>query len=259
MNVFADLNVSFEYAGLFTSENEWIHPDRTECTYEIIYVTDGVVYMNDEKYGDIVLQKGMVCLFEPGVRHFGSRRSSHVSFYWVHFHAEPEVLPFSKRIFNKTVSPYLFRELLHYAFLPEKPDYLTNSILVHILSEMRYLSENTAENKNQLAEKIYEWVRVNADATLRSEKIASHFGFSSDHITRIIKKHYGTGIKTLVDIFTLSKAKELLVNTEKYVKEISAELGFPDDKAFIGFFKYHEGIYPSEFRNRFYKIHMNRE
>ena len=37
----------------------------------------------------------------------------------------------------------------------------------------------------------------------------------------------------------------------------AAALGFSSDKAFIGFFKYHEGCFPTEFRDRFGKIHMN--
>ena len=61
----------------------------------------------------------------------------------------------------------------------------------------------------------------------------------------------------LEDYIGQTKAKEMLNTTGKYVKEIAYELGFTDDKAFIGFFKYHEGVYPSAFRSRFYMIHMN--
>ena len=49
----------------------------------------------------------------------------------------------------------------------------------------------------------------------------------------------------------------MLANTGLYVKEIAYELEFESDKAFIGFFKYHEGLYPGEWRDRYYKIHMN--
>lgn len=259
MNILENQNIKFDYAGLFEASEEWIHPNRSEETYEIIYVTNGTVHMHDEVCGDMSLEKGELVLLEPRVRHFGSKKSRGVSFFWVHFHIKDGALPFERRIFEKIDSPHLFRELLHYSALPEKPEYLINAILVRILSELCFISENDARSKNQLAEKIYEWVRINADAGLTVEKTAAHFGFTGDHISRIIKKHYGVGSKTLINAFTLSKAKELLVNTEKYVKEIAGELGFDDDKAFIGFFKYHEGVFPSEFRNRFYKIHMNKK
>ena len=33
------------HAGLFTTDKEWIHPVICEKTYEIIYVTEGVVHL----------------------------------------------------------------------------------------------------------------------------------------------------------------------------------------------------------------------
>lgn len=257
MNVLDNPNVRFEYAGFFTSNDEWIHPNRTEITYEIIYVTSGVVHLYDEKNGRLSLSRGSLAILEPGIRHAGSKKSVGVSFYWVHFHAGSGILPFEQRIFEKIDSPHLFKELLHYSLLPEKPECVVGSILIRILSELYFLSESSLAQKDVWAERIYEWVRINASASLTAELTAKHFGFSADHATRIIKKNYGVGLKSLINTFTLSKAKELLVNTEKYVKEVAYELGFADDKSFIGFFKYHEGVFPSEFRNKFYKIHMN--
>lgn len=259
MNILNNPNVDFEFSGLFTSSDEWIHPDRTEITYEIIYVTAGNVYMFDEKYGELELRPGSLAIFEPSVRHYGSKKSSGVSFYWVHFQIKNGELPFKQRIFEKIESPHLFKELLHYSLFPEMPKYLVNSVLIRILSELCFSADNAQNAGNVWAEKIYEWVRINASAKLSAESTAKHFSFSSDHASRIIKKNYGIGLKQMINRFTLSKAKELLVNTEKYIKEIAYELEFPDDKAFIGFFKYHEGVFPSEFRSRFYKVHMNKK
>lgn len=258
MNILENKNIRFNYAGLFNSDGAWIHPDRTEETYEIIYVTSGKVFMHDEKLGELELEKGNLVLLEPKVRHYGSRHSENVSFYWVHFHVDNSSLPFEKRILYKIDSPHLFKELLHYSFLPERPDYLVNAILVRILSEICFLTDKKQTEADGTAEKIYEWIRAGADNHLTVEKTAKHFGFSTDHITRIIKKNYGIGVKALINTFVLSKAKELLANTEKYVKEIAYELKFDSDKAFIGFFKYHEGVFPSEFREKFFKIHMNK-
>ena len=41
----------FSYIGLFTSQEEWIHPSACESTYEIIYVTGGSLWQqNDGQY-----------------------------------------------------------------------------------------------------------------------------------------------------------------------------------------------------------------
>ena len=58
-------------------------------------------------------------------------------------------------------------------------------------------------------------------------------------------------------MFLIQKAKNLLLNTNRYIKEVAYALGFEYDNAFVAFFKYHEGIYPSAFRNRYYGTHMN--
>ena len=255
MNILENPSVSFSYAGLFRSEGRWIHPKRTESTYEIIYVTEGTVFMREGEC-DISAKKGQLFLLSPGVCHYGTAESENVSFYWVHFRIDGE-LPFEGRFFETFENSYLFKELLHYNNLPRVPEYLVNSVLMHILSEMCRLSEDRASGINASAEKIYEWVRINAYASLTVKKISEHFGYSVDHVSRICKKSFGIGAKALIDRFILQKAKSSLTNTDKYVKEIAAELGFSDDKTFIGFFKYHEGCFPSEFRNRFGRLHMN--
>ena len=255
MNILINPNVTFSYAGLFQNDGEWIHPKRTEVTYEIIYVTEGEVYMRDGEK-DVYAKKGQLFILEPGVCHYGTKVTKKVSFYWLHFNIS-EPLPFKDRFFDGFENSYLFKELLHYNNMPRVPEHLVNAVLLHILSELCRLSEEKATEIDALAEKIYEWIRINASASLTVKKVSEYFGYSTDHVSRICKKSFGIGAKALIDRFILAKAKSTLSNTDKYVKEIAAEIGFDDDKTFIGFFKYHEGCFPSEFRNRFGKLHMN--
>lgn len=256
MSILLNPNVRFEYAGLFTSVGDWIHPDRTEVTHEIIYVTDGEVLLDEEGAARRAV-KGQLLVLEAGKRHVGTRTARGVSFYWLHFRTADMALPFSGRFFERFGSPHLFKELLHYSFLPSRPEEIVNVILVRILAELQYAGRVPDENADKTAAEIYEWLRVNASARLTAAQTARRFGFCADHISRLLKKQYGAGAKELIDAFLLARAKELLAGTGKYVKEIAYELDFASDKAFIGFFKYHEGVYPSEFRNRFYQIHMN--
>ena len=255
MNILTNPNITFVHAGLFTTDKEWIHPDRTEETYEIICVTKGVVYLNDNGT-EYALSKGQTILLLPGVRHYGSRKSSDVSFYWLHFSVKG-TLPLPSGIYGRNENVALFKEILHLENMPSPPEYAINAVLMHILSVLMCEYEKDKSKSDRLCEEIYEWIRINARATLSARTVADHFGFCTDHITRILRSGTGFGTKELTDRFIISKAKDLLCNTGKYVKEISAELEFPSDKAFVSFFRYHEGVYPSEFRNRFTQIHMN--
>ena len=248
-------NVSFEYAGLFSSKGAWTHPDRTEKTFEILYVTSGTVRLCEEQTV-YTAPKGSLLVLEVGKRHYGIGKESGVSFYWLHFFIRGMVLPFETRFLERFSEPHLFKELLHYAFLPTPPQALVNALIVQILAQIAY-AQTRSESTGKAAEEIYEWLRVNASARLSAKTAAAHFGFSPDHLSRLLKKQYGVGTKNVLDRFILNRAKELLSNTGLYVKEIAYELEFESDKAFIGFFKYHEGLYPAEWRDRFYKIHMN--
>ena len=255
MNILINENITFEYAGYFSSKDEWIHPTRKERTYEIIYVTKGEVYMSE---GDncFKLSEGMSVILSPEFTHTGTEKSKDVQFYWVHFKVKDK-LPFDKRLFERFDNPHLFKELLHTNNLPEIPEFLVNSILVHILSEYykNALIENTYSNA--LAEKLCEWIRINASGSLKVKQVAKEFGLSSDYVTRLIKSQHGVNANTLINRYVMAKARQLLCNTELYIKEISDRLNFTSDKAFISYFKYHEGCYPSSFRSRYGKLHMN--
>ena len=256
MNILTNTHVQFDYAGLFQSDRPWRHPDRIGQNYEIMYVTRGEMYIREEDRA-YCLQRGQALILSPERRHWGYRESDSVSFYWVHFSLTEGELPFAKRFFERFENSYLFKELLHYNNLPRKPDYLVNSLLLHILSELCHRSEEQNAHYDSNAEKIYEWIRANATARLTVRQVAEQFGYSADHVSRICKKNYGVGACELINRFLISRAKALLCNTGRYVKEIAWELGFSDDKALIGFFSYHEGCSPTEFRNRFSKLHIN--
>lgn len=256
MNIFENPNVEFNYAGYFISDGKWIHPDRTEKTYELICVTRGTVYLFDEKEGDIIAETGQVILLDKNTRHFGNRESENVRFYWVHFSLKNGSMPFSKRFFERFEQTQLFRELLHLSNLPQIPAYAVNAVLVHILSELCRFEDMKFDRRG---EEICEWIRANASQKLTVKAAAEHFCLSPDHLSRIISKNYGCGAKELAVRFLLLRAKGLLCNTDLYVKEIAAQLEFPTDKAFIEFFFYHEGVYPEQFRNRFSRTHINKK
>ena len=232
MNILENPNIKFDYAGYFISDGKWIHPDRTEKTYELICVTHGVVHMFDEKTGNIRAEKGQVILLDKNTRHYGTCESENVRFYWVHFQ-------------------------LQNGNLPQIPACAVNTVLVHILSELYRCETNSRFDRR--GEEIYEWLRINASAALTVRTAAEHFGFSPDHLSRIVNKNFRCGAKELIVRFILLRAKELLCNTGLYAKEIAAQLDFPSDKAFIQFFFYHEGVYPEQFRKRFSRTHLNKK
>lgn len=250
-----DQKITFIFAGLFTTEERWIHPQRTERDFEFIYVVDGEVSL-EEAGEEIHLTKGNLCLLRPFLCHKGSRESTgHTSFYWVHFLSEGQLKAFPRVIENFS-QPYLLKELLHYNNLPNCPDYVKQSVLLHLLCSAVF---STGETESRLAKEVYEWTRINASGSLTVEEIAKQFGYHPEHLSRLIRQEYGTGLKRLIDRFLIAKLKEQLCHTNLFVKEIADQLGFRSSSACIKFFQYHEGMSPNHYRNLFPNIHMNKK
>ena len=129
MNSLINPNFEFRCMGLFTYQGEWIHPRQIETTYEIIYVTQGEVFMHDGDR-DIVASAGQLMLLYPGILHFGNRVTSGVSFYWLHFELKNGCeLPFGGGFLSHFDNSYLFKEILHYSNLPNSPAYLVNALM----------------------------------------------------------------------------------------------------------------------------------
>ena len=246
--------------GLFTTDERWIHPEKCEITYEIIFVTQGEVSLREENaFGgtDYILKRGDAVILYPGVFHKGIAVSEPpTSFYWLHFFAsegERERLPKLVRDFGDSS---LFRELLHCKNMPSPNCELIDAVFLHLIAE---LSDKCKDKSgNALAERVYEWMRINADGSLTVEKTAFHFGYNPEYISRLMTAFCGVGAKKLIDRFTVMKANELLGNTHLYIKEIAERLGFADASAFVNFYRYHEKRSPGEYRNMFTKTHMNK-
>lgn len=250
--------ISFNGAGLFVTDRAWIHPRKTEITYEIIYVVDGEVYIESDgtkftlKHGDLVI-------LPPHTEHAGYRESSgRTSFYWVHFFAENPLPLVNHSVLTADFhAHHLFRELLHFNNVSKEFVYITEVVLAHILAEISYESKIHTGKNTKLATEIYEWTRINADSKLTVGKIGEVFGYNEEYLSRLIKNTYGITIKKLINSFLINRAKELLSNSNYLVKEISYMLGFDDVSSFINYFKYHEKLSPNKYRSLYSNTHMN--
>ena len=80
---FDGTQMQFSHMGYFNSEKPWIHPKRISNTYEIIFVTDGQVFMREEDK-DYTLNKGDLLILNPNLSHEGFKESANVKFYWLH-------------------------------------------------------------------------------------------------------------------------------------------------------------------------------
>ena len=83
--------------------------------------------------------------------------------------------------------------------------------------------------------------------------LADIFCINYTSLSNIYSSATGQTIIEYLTFLKISKAKELLINTDKKIYTISEELGYSDTKYFIKRFRKIVGVTPKEFR-KIYRI-----
>ena len=87
-------------------------------------------------------------------------------------------------------------------------------------------------------------MKVKKGLQLESE----HVGLSSSYLCRIFKEETGLSMNAYITNLRMSKAGELLNDTNSYIKEVAISVGFEDQLYFSRLFKRYYGVTPSEYR-----------
>lgn len=255
-------SVKLEYisSGLFSTSQKWIHPRRIIDSYEIIYVTNGEVYI-EENGIEYHLNRGDALLLLPGTVHTGSRISEGVTeFFWMHFLTDNiDCFGLGKTVSaeGEYITLNLFRELLHVANTEGMPAYAKDFSCGSIITHLSAIGKGTENGATSAFSKISEWVRMNIRQDMKVADIAEIFGYNKTYISRLFKRYSGLTLKDYINRERIKCAKELLLTTESSIKDIAFDLGFGDENLFVKFFKYHENMSPTKFRNMYFNIHMN--
>ncbi|MBQ4631460.1 MAG: AraC family transcriptional regulator [Clostridia bacterium] len=243
--------------GEFQSVSEWIHPDITVTTHEIIYVINGEVHIaeEDEEYS---LYPNELIVLDPNKRHFGFKTSqTHTSFYWFHFYTNIDIPCKLCKSDDYYDIKYLLKRLLHISNTPTYTQNAKDSAGLMILEELISLTASKVLSDRALISSISEYVRLNIKNKITVESIAHHFGYNPDYIGKLFKEYFNTGLKKYINSERIKLAKDMLFTSNMTVKQISSHLGFSTENNFIKFFVYHEHISPSKFRNKSANTHIN--
>lgn len=247
--------IKYISCGNFISEGEWIHPDRSIDSYEIIYVTKGKIYINENDV-DYAIGKQEFLILDPNVRHYGYQHSCDVEFLWLHWSGKvntPHLVKHSK-VINNYEFVLFFKQLLHNRLNKHQDecfDYLTRLILNEVYSG------NTGIKTNSIAENIALWIRANNEKHLSVTAVAAHFGYQADYLNRVFKQSYNKNIKQYIDEERIIFIKKLMLNERLTLAEIANAAGFEEYKYFLKFFKYHEGFTPTEFQKLYANVYIN--
>jgi len=251
----------YEYAGLFKTDETWIHPVRTIDTYEIMLIVAGSVSVFEEDRR-FTLNAGELLLLQPGLRHGGWKTSEGTtSFYWIHFHAAREdicQLPSAPiRLADPSHMNLLCRQLLHIGNTPGYPEYSVQAAFSLIFCELERLSKQIQPG-TRLVSELAEWIRINSGRPLTVSMVAKHAGYHPDYLSALFRGAFHMSLKQYIADQRMQQIRSLLLTTTESVKEIAARLGFANGNQLMHFFRYHEGISPISYRNLYHHTHLNR-
>lgn len=83
----------------------------------------------------------------------------------------------------------------------------------------------------------------------RNEAAEAAF-MSPSHFSRYFKKHLGQSFTDVLNQMRIDRAADMLANTQKDLKIISLETGFPDQSYFTKVFRRYRGMTPADFRRQ---------
>ncbi len=173
------------------------------------------------------------------------------------------LLPSTMKGVNLDRISILFHQLLHLLsssyYTGLATNYLLTSLLIELteqnILQLKIRHEN--ETSSDKLPKILEWIRVHSLQNISLADVSHEFNYSKEYLARYFKKHMGMSMQQYIYNLKLSKAKELLCESDKTVKEIAEALGFQDEKYFMKLFKRMEDTTPKQYRNAYNRTHMN--
>jgi two-component system response regulator YesN len=98
--------------------------------------------------------------------------------------------------------------------------------------------------------KVIEIVKKRIETKITLNQLAHELNMSETHLCRIFKQDTGKSIINYIIDYKLSKAAEMLKNTDLQIKEIASEIGIHDPFYFNRSFKKIYGVSPSQFRKK---------
>jgi len=230
--------------------------------YQINYISEGsgILETNSGKYQ---LKPGNLFIIRPGIKHrYRPLKKTGWHENYIGFNGEFADHLFAGEWFNSS-APVIYcgyKEELIDTYIKifdlvreEKPGYqqIVSGLVIKLLGYI-ISAEKQKEFKGKDISKFIEEVRFRMreeiDQTLDFKKIAHDHLIGYSYFRKMFKKYTGVAPHQYYLELKIMRSKELLLSTDKSIKEISFDLGFQSIYYFSRLFKSKTGMSPSEFR-----------
>lgn len=165
---------------------------------------------------------------------------------------EAQMLPF---LFAQELKDYyqiddIFKKLVG-SWYAKRPGYefvsktFLQQLLIAIMQNIKKQDRN--DSASLKVEKMIDYMHQKINGQVTLAELSEMTQLSPSYLSRIFKETTGYSIISYFNKIKIDKAKEMIVEGNKKVKEVARTLGFADEFYFSRIFKKTEGISPSEF------------
>jgi AraC-like DNA-binding protein len=254
------------------------HINRICSYYVLIFMLErSLIFTEDHK--EIELKKGEWYIQKPNLLQQGITGCPAPEYFYIHFNAKEmgnsdfslnqiqyddkkDELPYidSQKDYNNPIIIAKrglydikllksFFEQLDYSLRNNPFDLLSHqSIFLNIL---KYITLSEAkETDHGLAKQVILYLTKNYMTDVNCERLSEEFHFSTEYINRLVKKYCGLSPGQYLQQYRITRAKELLANTDHTLSYITTEVGYHDTTVFYKAFKKHTGMAPGLWRDK---------
>ncbi|MDQ0493878.1 AraC family transcriptional regulator [Paenibacillus brasilensis] len=242
---------------------------RTLSHHEFVLVTEGAgnIVIGGKTYP---LKQGMLFYISPGVMHSLDPDTKdppcfltvHFSYAQVNFNDgqwditdEPRMLPLHAA--QELKDAYSVQDLFHKlvdCWDGKLPGYelmsrtLLQQLGIAIFQSVR--KQQWSGSNSRKMEKIIQYMHQHVSSKITLTELSEMVQLSPTYLSRTFKDTTGYAVIEFFNKIKIDKAKELLIEGDKKVKEVAQALGFTDEFYFSRLFKRMEGISPSEYYSK---------
>jgi AraC-like DNA-binding protein len=258
-------------AGLFISRGRGRHVDRIAPFFDLIFVRQGRLEVQEEDR-PFRVDAGETLLLWPHRHHWGTARYlPGLEFYWVHFVTAPLPpgladgaahgrLAQQARVGRPDRLALLFDHYLEDSqrghFQAAQADALLHLILLEVAAPPPPAAPGEAD---PLAVRAFSYIRMNHRLPLTASRVAQEVGCNPDYLARLFRASYGMTLTQCIHGQRLDAAKRRLVGTDKNIAEIAREVGFADVGYFGRVFKRAEKMTALAYRRRHTRAYVHTE
>lgn len=246
-------------------ENRLFFGDTELINYKDMYVfkeKDSLeLCFNEEKLNILMLiseENYMVAYSKLSSLFEKVKSSSHLSVGYVrslfneilraYFHASTELLEEMDKVKYSELTEKLFLENSDNIYILEKQ-------LLNVISEFMEKADKKIESKkySETTMKILSYINDNYKSQAIVSELSRKLFFSRNYISTLFKKDTGTTISRYITEVRLSKAKQMLKDTNLSISELALDIGYFDISHFSRVFKEEYGDSPLEYRKKYTK------